>query len=51
MEVSSQLHTPASLPPWKELLVPIAKEVGGSHIWSGRCGAEKNILPLPGVEP
>jgi hypothetical protein len=36
--VSGQVNAPAALPP-----VPL--------IQSGRCGDEKNLLPLPGIEP
>jgi hypothetical protein len=49
MEVSVQLHAPASLPPplpGKELLVPI-----GPQSLSGRGGEEKNSQSLPGLEP
>jgi hypothetical protein len=46
MHVSGLLHTPAALPTG-----PIEEEAGGSQSRSGRCGIEKNLLPLPGIEP
>jgi hypothetical protein len=27
------------------------RKLGGSQSQSGRCGVEKNIFPLPGIEP
>jgi len=44
MEVSGQLQTPATLPPGKELLVPIGEE-------AGHGGEEKNFQPLPVIKP
>jgi hypothetical protein len=49
MEMSSQLHTPAALPPGKELQVPIGYEC--EWVRSGRGGEEKNSQPPPGIEP
>jgi hypothetical protein len=46
MEVSAELHAPTALPMVKELPVPI-----GFQSLPGRCGEEKNLLPLPGIEP
>jgi hypothetical protein len=54
MEVSGQLHAPASLPlptqgksPW----YPLDRRLGGPQSWSGRVGEEKNSQLLPGLEP
>jgi hypothetical protein len=30
---------------------PLDKRLGGLQSQSGRCGVEKNLLPLPGIEP
>jgi hypothetical protein len=46
MEVSGQLHAPATLPPGKEPLVPT-----GPQNRSGRGGEEKNTHPPPEIEP
>jgi hypothetical protein len=48
MEVSGQLYTLTALPPEKEASVPI--RIGD---WVGSRGGEeqKNLLPLPGIEP
>jgi hypothetical protein len=51
MEVSGQPHTPAALPPGKELLVPTGYEAGWAQSRSGRGGEEKNFQPPPGIEP
>jgi hypothetical protein len=51
MELSGQLHAPAVLPP--------GKQVPGTHCvgsWidpqsrSERCGVQKNLLPLSGID-
>jgi len=42
MEVSGHFHAIAALPPGKEPLFPIGKEVGGLQSRSGRGGEEKN---------
>jgi len=39
MEMSSQLHAPATLPPGKELLVPCGKEGG----WTPRASMDVDI--------
>jgi hypothetical protein len=36
--------------PGKEPPVPMDRRMVESHSWSGRCGVEKNVLPLPGIE-
>jgi hypothetical protein len=50
MEVSSQLHAPAALPPGKEPLVPFGQRLGGPQSRFGCGGEEKNCQPLPGLE-
>jgi hypothetical protein len=51
MEVSSQIHAPAALPPSRQ---PIGTHWmggwGGPQSRSGR-GGEKHSQPLPGLEP
>jgi hypothetical protein len=51
MGVSGQLHSSATLPLGKEPPVSIGQGLGGPQSWSGHCGLEKNLLPLPGIEP
>jgi hypothetical protein len=54
MEMSGQLHAPASLPLGKEPLVAVGQEggrAGGPQSRSGRCGEEKNPQPLPELKP
>jgi hypothetical protein len=55
MGVNGQLHTPAALPPQKELRYRLDRRLGGSQSRSGRYG-EENDLALtgnraPAVEP
>jgi hypothetical protein len=50
MEVSGHLHAPAALPPGKEPIVPLDRELGGLQSWSGHCGKEKYSQPLPVLE-
>jgi hypothetical protein len=45
MEVSDQFHAPAPLPPWKSLLHPLDRRLGGPQSESGRCEEEKNLAP------
>jgi hypothetical protein len=43
--------TPRPLYPWKKSpLYPLDRRLGGPQSRSGRCGAERNVLPLPGIE-
>jgi hypothetical protein len=42
---------PCLFNPQKNLQYPLDRILGGPQIPSGRCGAEKNILHLPGNEP
>jgi hypothetical protein len=51
MEGSGQFHTPVTLLPQKEPLVPIGQEADWAVGQSGRSGEEKNFQPLPGLEP
>jgi hypothetical protein len=44
--VSGQIDGAAAIPTY-----PLARRLGGPHYPLGRCGDEKNILPLPGIEP
>jgi hypothetical protein len=46
--VNYQLHVPADLPPGRE---PSEARLGGSLNQSGRCGEEKALLPVQGIEP
>jgi len=51
MQVSGQLHAPATLPPGKELLLPLLDRwLRGPQSRSGHDG-EENSQPLPGLEP
>jgi hypothetical protein len=51
MEVSGQLHTPATLALRKEPLIPMDRRLGGPQSRSGRGGEEKNSQLPPGIEP
>jgi hypothetical protein len=48
LDVSGQLYDPATLPPGKELQVPIFRMFGGANSRSGRYG-EVKILDLTGT--
>jgi hypothetical protein len=50
MEVSSQLHAHAALPPGKELLYPLDRRLDGPQNRSGHGGEEKTSQPLAGLE-
>jgi hypothetical protein len=50
MEVSGQLHAPATLPPGKKLWYPLDRRLGGPQSRSGRGGEEKHSQLLPGIE-
>jgi hypothetical protein len=45
MKVSAQFHAPAAVSPEKEPAVKIAYEDAWAQTRSGRCGAEKTLLP------
>jgi hypothetical protein len=51
MEVSGQLHAPATLLSGKEPQYPLDRRLDGPQGRSGRGGEEKNSQPLPGLEP
>jgi hypothetical protein len=50
MEVSGQLHGPATLPSGKKLRYPLDRRLGGPQSRSGRGGEEKDSQPPPGIE-
>jgi hypothetical protein len=50
MKVCGHLHALAALPPEKEPPVPLDRRLGGPQKRSGRCGARKNHLSVPGIE-
>jgi hypothetical protein len=50
MEVSGQLHAPATLPQGKSPQYPLDRRLGTSQSLSGRGCKEKNSQPLPGFE-
>jgi hypothetical protein len=47
MEVSGQLHAPATLPPGKNPCCPLDRRLEGPQSWSGRGGEEKNSHHCP----
>jgi hypothetical protein len=49
--MSGQLHAPAALPPGNCPPCQLYRRLGGSQSRSGRYGEERNLLPLPGIEP
>jgi hypothetical protein len=51
MEVSGQLHAPASLPPGNSPWYPLDRRLGRTQCRSGPGGEEKNSQALPGIEP
>jgi hypothetical protein len=51
MEMSGQLHAPATLPPGKQLWYQLDIRLGGPQSSSGLCGVQNKLLPLPGIEP
>jgi hypothetical protein len=51
MEASGQLHAPAALPPGEQFPYILDRKLGGLQSQSGRCGLEKNPLPLSGLKP
>jgi len=51
MELSGQPHARATLPPGNETQYPFNRRLDWSQIWSGRCGEELDLLPLPGLVP
>jgi hypothetical protein len=51
MEVCNQLHVPAALPPANSPWYPLDRRLDGAKGLPGRCGEDKNLLPLPEIEP
>jgi hypothetical protein len=52
MEVSSQLHAPATLSPgYKAPSYPLNRRLGGPQSRYGRSGEETNLLLLSFIEP
>jgi hypothetical protein len=51
MEVSGQVHGPAALPPGSSTRYPLYKRLGEPQDLYGYYGEEKNLLPLPEIEP
>jgi hypothetical protein len=51
MEVSSQCHAPAALPPGEKPGTHLDRRLGGHQSRSGRAGEENNYQPPPGIEP
>jgi hypothetical protein len=51
MKVSGEIHAPAALPLRRETPIPLDRRLGGTQSWFGSCGVEKNLSPLPGIEP
>jgi hypothetical protein len=53
LDWSGKIHTPAALPPEKELQYPLDRRLGGPQRYSECSCVEQNIpsLPLPGFEP
>jgi hypothetical protein len=51
MKVNGQLLRPGCFISEKSPWYPLDRRLGGPQSRSGRCGEEKNLLPLPGIEP
>jgi hypothetical protein len=51
VEMSGQLHAPATPPQGKSPCYPLDRSLGGPQNGSGRSGEEKNSQPQPGLEP
>jgi hypothetical protein len=50
MEVSGQLHVAVVYPQVKNSLYPLDRRLDGLQNQSRRCGAEKYVSSLPGIE-
>jgi hypothetical protein len=50
-DIAPPLSTSGALAPGKELLYPLDRRFDGLQSRSGCWGVEKNLLPLPGIEP
>jgi hypothetical protein len=42
---------PGRFTPGGKSLEPIGQRLGGPWSWSGHSGVQKNLLPLPGIDP
>jgi hypothetical protein len=51
VEVNRQAHAPPALPPRKRTRSLLNKRLSRFQSPSGRCGEERNILPLTEIEP
>jgi len=51
MEVSGQLHDPATFPQGKSPWYPLDRKLDGPQSWCGHGGEEKNSQPLTGPKP
>jgi hypothetical protein len=49
--VSGKLHALAALTPGTKLWYPFDRRLGGPQSQTGSCGVEKDLLPLPTIEP
>ena len=50
MDLRDQLHAPVTLPKGKISRFPLNKKLGGPHNMSGRFGAQRGIVVLPGMQ-
>jgi hypothetical protein len=50
-DLSGQFHAPAALSLGKEPRYALVRRLGGLQSRSGRCGEEKHLLALSGIEP
>jgi len=50
MDVSDQLHAPATLPNESISRFPLNNKLGGAQNMSGRFGAQTGIVALPGMQ-
>jgi len=50
-QVSGLVHAPSSFSRGKELPMLSEADAGRPQSRSGHFGGEKNLLPLPGIEP
>jgi hypothetical protein len=51
MEMSGPLHTLVAFTLGNNPWYPLYRELGDTENQSGRCGEDKNLLPLLGIEP
>jgi hypothetical protein len=50
MDVRDQLHAPVTLPKGTISPFPLKKKLGGPQNMSGRFGAQRGIVVLPGMQ-